>query len=307
MRIWSTNSRLPAVAQRRQGAARARQLRQGGAVRTAVAVRPGLRPRERPRRATSSRRPSTATRRSCRCCATSTQRPRKRSPAREPGSDAERERSRRAVTRRGARGIVPRRSRSGDGGSDGESTTTARRFGSERVREALVGYAFVADPARALRPLLHLPDRLRVLHQLPRLGRHRGEPRLRRARQLPRALARPPVLDVAAGARDGALEHRLLRTPRRPAADGARADAGADRERADPRRTFFRVGVLLPGADVVGGDLRDRDLHPQRGRAPERRHQRGDRPPVPPAVVRRPRHGARVDHRPERAGRRRGR
>ena len=70
-----------------------------------------------------------------------------------------------------------------------------------------------------------------------------------------------------AGTRDGALEHLLLRAPRRPAADDARADDGADRQRAHPRPDVLPLGVLLPRAHVLCGDLDHRHLSAERRRA----------------------------------------
>ena len=62
--------------------------------------------------------------------------------------------------------------------------------------------------------------------------------------------------------------------------------ASAARRSSAPRSTSL--------ARLLGGDHRDRDLHPLRRRAAERDHRRQ------PAVVRRLRHGALVDRRPER-------
>ena len=105
------------------------------------------------------------------------------------------------------------------------------RFGSERVREALVGYGFVLIPL-GLFALLYLYPIVYSFyisaHEWGGIEGNLGYVGLDNFRELAR---RQPVLDVAAGARDGALEHLLLRAPRRAAADGARAADGADRQR----------------------------------------------------------------------------
>ena len=79
-----------------------------------------------------------------------------------------------------------------------------------------------------------------------------------------------------------------------PGADGARAPRRGDREPEDPRPAVLPRGVLLPVARVVGRDRGDLHLPAERGRSRERdpRHQHH--------VLRRLRHGAAVDHGPER-------
>ena len=70
----------------------------------------------------------------------------------------------------GARGPLDEEER-GDSGRAQHGGGTS--IGSERLREALVGYAFVALPMAFFSLALHLPDRLRDLHQPLRLGRPR--------------------------------------------------------------------------------------------------------------------------------------
>ena len=97
----------------------------------------------------------------------------------------------------------------------------------------------------------------------------------------------------------GLLEHRLLHRRRRPGADGARARARARRQRQDPRPDVLPRLVLLPIADLVGGDHRGRDLHPQPERRaerdPQQDHGRGRHERLVQRVV----DGARVDHGPQ--------
>ncbi len=153
----------------------------------------------------------------------------------------------------------------------------ARRLPSLRRRAAARGGSRVRlrpRPARRLRALPALSDGVRVLRQRARVGRDRGQSRVRRLRQLPGALARRVVLDLAARACDSPLEHGLLRAPRRSAADDAGAVDGAPRQPGDPRAHLLPVGVLLPGARLLGRDLGDRALPSERRRARERRDQR---------------------------------
>ena len=75
------------------------------------------------------------------------------------------------------------------------------------------------------------------------------------------------VLDLAAGARSRALEHVLLRGARRSAADDARADDGAHRQPGDPWADLLPLRLLLSVARLLGCDLGDRDLPPERRRA----------------------------------------
>ena len=147
-------------------------------------------------------------------------------------------------------------------------------LGGERLREAGVGYAFVLVPLGVFVLLQLYPMAYAFYVSAHEWGGIEGNLGYVGLRQLPRALARRGLLDLAARASDGPLEHGLLRAPRRPPADDARADDGAPRQPGDPRTDFLPVGVLLPGARLLGGGLRDRALPPERGRARERRHQR---------------------------------
>ena len=171
-------------------------------------------------------------------------------------------------------------------------------LGGERLREAGVGLRI--RPYSRLRPLPAVPDGVRVLRQRAPVGwdhRERGYVGLDNYRELWHDEAFwtwPPGRPTALW---NTVYYALLVVPLQMALGLTMAlIVNAAIHGTD----LLPLGLLLPGARLLGGDLRDRAVPPQRRRARQRRHQRGHRAGLRSALVRRSRHRARVARRPRR-------
>ena len=169
---------------------------------------------------------------------------------------------------------------------------------AEADRDGVRALARVGGRLRLHRPadgvlpaVLHLSDRLRVLHQPLQLADLQGA--VRRLGELSRALPRRGFLAPRRP------QHARLHGVRRAPPNGARPRARGRRQPVDPFPDVLPRRVLLPVARRLRCDRLDRDLHPRLGRA----LQHDPAPPrLPPheRLVHAGEHRPAVDHRPER-------
>ena len=151
------------------------------------------------------------------------------------------------------------------------------RCAARASREAGWGYGVRARADGGVRALLHLPVRLRDLHQLLPLGDPREEP-ASVGTQLRDGAPRP---DLPHGAQEHA-DYTVVVVPLEMALGLSLAlivNAG------DPRQDVLPLGVLLPVDRLVGRDHDDRPLHLQRQRSVQSHLRRQH------AVVQRREHG----------------
>ena len=133
-----------------------------------------------------------------------------------------------------------------------------------RVREAGWGYGFVLLPMAVFGLFFIYPLVYAIyisFFEWGILGKSPG----RRHRELPHPL---PRLRSSGRSVKNIVEYTVVVVPLEMAL--GLADRARD-QREDPRPDVLPLGVLLPVARLVGRDHGDRDLHPQRRRAPQPR------------------------------------